>query len=224
MPVAIFDMDGTLVRNDDLAVRAAQDGVREYYRLLGVPPRIPEAGEILSLVGLPAREYFAGLVPPERRGDVESVMQCVQRCEVERLEAGEGRAYPGVERVLGELRRDGWRIGLASNCMRPYLDGNLDHVLRREWFEIALCLDHHPTKTENVREAVRILGGPRGVMIGDRSSDLEAGAAAGLDTIGCVYGYGGREEVAGADLLVESLEELPGVLRGGRWISGSLLG
>jgi len=212
VPVAIFDMDGTLARNDDLAVKAAEDGLRRYYASRGERPLIPAAEEILGLVGLPAEEYFAGLVPPERRGDLPAIMHFVQSCEVARLQAGEGRMYSGVAEILEELRGAGWRLGLASNCMRGYLDGNLDHLLERDWFEVSLCLDDHPTKIENVRHALSVLGGGPGVMVGDRASDLEAGRASRLTTIGCLYGYGGPDEVANADLLIRSLDELPAVL------------
>ena len=90
---------------------------------------------------------------------------------------------------------------------------NLDHVLRRDWFEIALCLDDRATKTENVREAARFLGGGAGVVVGDRGSDIAAGRAAGLRTVGCLYGFGRRADLEEADRVIETIRELPAVLR-----------
>ena len=50
----------------------------------------------------------------------------------------------------------------------------------------------------------------RAVMIGDTAADIGAGKAAGTVTVGVTYGYGSREEVAGAgpDLLIDSAAEL----------------
>jgi len=212
VPIVIFDMDGTLANNETMTVRAAEEGLRDYFTARGETPVIPAPEQIRALVGLPALEYFAGLVPPVRRGDAEAVMEYVERCEVARLRAGEGRLFPDVPEVLDTLRGRGLRLGLVSNCMRPYLEANLDHVLRREWFEIALCLDDHPTKTENAARAVEYLGGGPGAMVGDRGSDLEAGRAAGLGTVGCLYGFGRREDLATADRTIESIGDLPAVL------------
>lgn len=209
MGIVVFDMDGTLVRNDRVAVGAALDGLADYFAERGEPAVLPPAETIRALVGLPALEYFAGLLPPERRGDARAVMAHVGRREVDRLASGQGRRLPAAERVLEALRGGGHRIVLVSNCLRPYFDGNLDHVLRRSWFDVAYCLDDHPTKTENVTRAVERLGGGAGVVVGDRGSDLEAGRAAGLRTVGCRYGYGTREELAGADRVVDDLSEVP---------------
>jgi phosphoglycolate phosphatase-like HAD superfamily hydrolase len=212
VPIVIFDMDGTLANNEAMTVRAAEDGLRAYFEARGETPVIPQPEEIRALVGLPALEYFAGLVPAGLRGDATTVMHHVERCEVARLRAGEGRTFPGVPEVLEALRRRGLRIGLVSNCMRGYMDANLDHVLERGWFEIALCLDDHPTKEENTRRAVEFLGGGSGVMVGDRGSDLRAGRAAGLATVGCLYGFGRSEDLESADRTIDSIRELPGVL------------
>ncbi|MBM4432359.1 MAG: hypothetical protein FJ026_18725, partial [Chloroflexi bacterium] len=45
---------------------------------------------------------------------------------------------------------------------------------------------------------------------GDTAADIGAGRAAGAVTVGVTYGYGSREEVAGAgpDLLIETATEL----------------
>ncbi len=209
MGIVVFDMDGTLVRNDEVAVGAALDGLADYFAERGEAAVLPRAEAIRALVGLPALEYFAGLLPPDRRGDARAVMEHVGRREVERLAAGQGRRLPAAERVLETLRSRGHRIVLVSNCLRPYFDGNLDHVLPRRWFDAAYCLDDRPTKAENVVRAVERLGGGEGVVVGDRGSDLEAGRAAGLWTVGCRYGYGTPSELASADRVVDDLAEVP---------------
>lgn len=46
-------------------------------------------------------------------------------------------------------------------------------------------------------------------MIGDRSSDVEAGIANGLTVVGCDYAaFKKRDELVLADLVIRSLQEL----------------
>lgn len=216
MKRVIFDMDGTLVNNDALTVRSAREALFEYFGARGETAVYPSPERVRSLVGLPAEEYFRGLLPEDHAGDAPAFMAIAQRHEVERLQAGEGKMFPGIPALLASLQSDGWRVGLVSNCLRGYLDANLDHTLRRDWFEIALCLDDEPTKTANVRRVLEGFGGVDGggVMVGDRGSDLTAGAASGLRTVGCAYGFGEAEELAGADAVVDDPGALAEAIRG----------
>ncbi len=212
--LVIFDMDGTLVDNTGLAVAAARDGLRDYYAARGEDPPIPTREQVRSLVGLPAPEYFAGLLPEAGRtpANRREILTRVQAREEQRLVAGEGRMYPGVPEVMEGLRESGYRIGIASNCMDGYLSGNLLYVLDRSWFDAAYCLDHRPTKAGNVALILATLGCGSGVMVGDRTGDIEAGRANGLITVGAAYGYGGPEEIRGADHEIDDIAELPELL------------
>ncbi len=208
MNVAIFDMDGTLVDSDDLAALSAEEGLRAYYSSRGLDPVVPSRAVRRSLVGLPSLEYFAGLLPADRRADAPEMRTLVAREEVRRLAAGEGRLFPGVRETLATLRAGGWKLALVSNCGSLYFDANLEHLGLRDMVDIAYCLDHFPTKIDNVREAMRSLGVRTGVMIGDRAADVEAGRANGLRTIGCLYGYGSAQELAHADAHIAAVDEL----------------
>jgi phosphoglycolate phosphatase len=208
----IFDMDGTLADSTDLAYLAARDGLLDYYQERGLEPRVPSRADLSALMGLPSLEYFAGLLPPERRADAAALRALVSRHERGHLAAGRGRLFDGVWEMLGLLRERGFRLGLVSNCGQNYFDANLEHLRLREVMEVAFCLDHLPSKTENVRAAMTQLGCREGAMVGDRRADVEAGRANGLRTVGCTYGFGTPEELAEADVRIDSPRELPGVL------------
>lgn len=208
MKAAIFDMDGTLVDSEALAFRSAEDGLREYWARRGLAALIPSRAEIRALVGLPSLEYFARLLPADRRGDAAEVRTLVAGEEVRRLAAGEGRLYPDAAGTLVELRERGWKLGLVSNCGRIYFNGNLEHLRLREYVDAAFCLDDQPTKAANVKAALDLFGARHGFMVGDRKADLDAGSANGLKTVACTYGFGGVEELSGADFRVARLNEL----------------
>ncbi len=210
MKALVFDMDGTLVDSHELAYRSALDGLRGFYEERRRVPILPSREEVRALVGLPSLEYFARLVSPEFRREAPEIRARVSEEEVRRLAAGEAALYPGVRETLEELRRE-WKLGLVSNCGRVYFEANL-RTLLDGLFGVALCLDDGPSKTENVRAALRRLDSCDGVMVGDRAADLEAGRASGLATVGCAYGFGTREELASADAVIETFPELRIVL------------
>jgi phosphoglycolate phosphatase len=209
---AVFDMDGTLVDSVELAVRSARDGLTEYYARRGLPVELPSRSAIRAAVGLPSLEYFAALLPPERRADAEELRSCVVESELRQLTAGEGRLFPRALETLAALRGAGWALALVSNCGRPYFEANLRHQRLGPAFDMALCLDDGPSKPANVRRALQSLGASGGVMVGDRAADVEAGRAAGLATIGCRYGFGAPQELAAADHTIGSLDELPALV------------
>ncbi len=215
VPAAIvFDMDGTLVDSGELAVGSALEGLRVFFNRRRLDPVLPPDAEIRGLVGLPSQEYFARLLPPGLRDGAEELHELITESEVEWLATGRGRLMPGVREVLAELRARGWRLALVSNCRRAYFEANLRHLELGREVEVALCLDDAPSKTANVRAALAALGASRGVMVGDRAADIEAGRAAGLRTVACRFGFGDAAELAGADHAIEALAELPALLAG----------
>jgi len=220
LKIAVFDMDGTLADNDEVAIHAARDGLREYWAERGKTVDPPSAEFVRSLVGLPSREYFGRMLPAENGEDVEALALRIEHHEAERLARGEGRRFDGAAEVLDTLLSSGWRLALVSNCQRTYFEANLEHVLDRRRFDVALCLSDLPTKTANVCEALRRISGDSpielGVMVGDRATDVEAGRANGLRCVGCLYGFGSSAELAGADATIGSIRDLPAVLEG--WV------
>jgi phosphoglycolate phosphatase len=46
------------------------------------------------------------------------------------------------------------------------------------------------------------------VMVGDTAGDINTGVQNSMSTVGVAYGYGSREELAGADVLCETVSEL----------------
>ena len=217
MKLAVFDMDGTLANNDDVAIEAAREGLREYWAEAAEVVALPTPEFIRNLVGLPSNEYFGRMLPPDRQGDVERLATRIEDLEAARLAHGEGRCFEGVGEALEAIRGDGWRTALVSNCRRTYFDANLMHVLERRWFDETLCLSDLPTKAANVREVIRRIAGEPGVsigvMVGDRSTDVDAGRANGLLCIGSLYGFGTAEELTCSDRTLRSIAELPAVLR-----------
>jgi phosphoglycolate phosphatase len=56
------------------------------------------------------------------------------------------------------------------------------------------------------------LGGERAIVIGDRKEDILAAKENGLKSVGCLYGYGGRDELEEADWKIERIGDLIQIL------------
>lgn len=216
MTTVIFDLDGTLSDSRDLALAAAAEGLGEFYRELGREPVIPPAEAIAPLIGAPSLDYFRGLVPPQLAGHAERIRVLVGRHEITHLRAGQGKVFPGARELLAAVRARDWRLGLVSNCGRPYFEASLDGLALRPFFDVAFCLDDGPpgaaTKTGLIRCALERLGTRTGFVVGDRAWDIEAGRANGLTTIAVTYGFGRAEELVAADHRAGSPQEVGHIL------------
>ena len=69
------------------------------------------------------------------------------------------------------------------------------------------------------RRAIQELGPAAAVFVGDRRADAVAAREVGIPFIGCLYGYGNAEELAGADSLAATPSELAELLLG-EWSDG----
>ncbi|MCA3701028.1 MAG: HAD hydrolase-like protein, partial [Brevundimonas sp.] len=108
-PLAIFDIDGTLVDSRESIFLAATEAALA----LGLPE--PEYDRVRKIVGLSLPEAMRTLEPqltaPELDRFVEAFRQCFHRLYAE---GHEEPLYPGATDLLRRLHRDGWRLSLAT--------------------------------------------------------------------------------------------------------------
>lgn len=209
----LFDMDGTISSSESLALHAAEEGLRRFYREAGESAPIPARAEIRAMIGLPSNVYFARLVPERLAPRWADVRRHVLALEIEELEAGRGGMFEGTAEALGALKGAGLRLGLVTNAGRGYFAATWKALGLETFFSVAYCIDDAPggTKADLVRKAAAALGTRRGAMVGDKVYDIEAGRAAGFATVGCTWGYGSAAELAGADHLLDDIRRLPGL-------------
>ena len=128
-----------------------------------------------------------------------------------------GPPYPGVRECLRALRAAGKRMYVATSKLESMARQVLTHFDLMQYFD-GVCggLYDDPEagkKVNVVRRALREAGCTdcsRAILSGDREYDIYGGHAAGIQTVGVLYGYGSREELeaAGADALAETPEAL----------------
>lgn len=216
----VFDLDGTLVATDLFWPEAARIGAQRAFDELGLRRALPTRADWMAMVGLPIdhafEQAFQDLAPEQRRVVLERCLEEEQRV----LRAGRAALLPGAREVLEHLSSLGVRLGIASNCGREYLAGMMDGLGLARWIEEARCLDSPGirTKSDMVRDLLSNFGTRSAVMVGDRSSDRDAGWSNGLPHVHFDRGYGGLEEVE-CEAKLDGLEELVPRLEGRRaWL------
>lgn len=165
--------------------------------------RVPPIAEILQHVGQPVRKIFEGLYPEMENPRREELADAVLKDLTMRIRRGEGRLYDGVMETLTTLQ-SAYPLLLISNCRRAYLEAIVETYDLARFFEAIACNEDAP-ELGKPGLLKKLLAGRRGVMVGDRASDGEAAAFAGVPWIKCDYGY--ADDVP-ADAVIRSFPEV----------------
>ncbi|BAB04149.1 HAD hydrolase-like protein [Halalkalibacterium halodurans] len=213
MTTIIFDMDGTLFQTDSVlegALEKTFDYLRQTDRWQGETP----IEQYLAILGAPMHVVWETIMPSASHEERQVADQAFWDFLLEEIRLDHGKLYPNVGKTLEELYQLGYDLYVASNGFMRYLQAIVDHYGFTSYLKDIYGADRFETasKTELVAKLVRDYRIEGGVMVGDRSSDLTAGADAKLVTIGCLYGYGTKDELDSADVLVEDISEIRSIV------------
>ena len=118
--------------------------------------------------------------------------------------------YAGVPAWLAALKAQGCRLYVATNKRYSPMGALMAKMGWLTLFDDYYSFDMYPGERLKKHELLLRVMKARGidpsdaVMVGDTKGDVDAGKAAGLYTIGCTWGYGTREELEGADELIDA--------------------
>lgn len=186
------------------------------YALRRLGREVPAADSLHWVIGPSLRTTFAQLdVPAECIGDGLAFYR-------EHYRAGamyDFRVYDGIDAALGGLAGLGHRLIVAT--AKPHVFAN--PILERAGLARHFAAVHgaeldgrHDDKADLIAHIGRSEGiaATRTVMIGDRRFDVAGAQRNGIRTIGVLWGYGSREELAeaGAIALCPSPSELMGTI------------
>jgi pyrophosphatase PpaX len=209
-PVAavLFDLDGTLVDTIPLIVACYQHTLAAH--LPGYDPGrrvlIGNLGRSLDQILL---EYAraAGAAEPDRaaRAMIETY-RAYQRVQLPRLI----RPYEGMRETLEALRSRGLTLGVVTSKVEWAARQTFDPYGLGEFLSVQVFHDdterHKPDPEPLLFAAAKGgLDAARTVYVGDSVHDMAAGKAAGMGTVGALWGPSDREDLiaAGADELAE---------------------
>lgn len=209
----IFDLDGTLFQTETLllpAYHATFEQLRSEGTYTGETP--PER-HILESLGMLLDHIWKRILPETDVSVHHRACELLTAYQMEGLARGEGKLYDGVADTLRKLRENGIRLFVASNGLEPYVKGVIRAKGLEMLFEKEGLYSAGQYQTGSKVELVKLLmdthGGTGAWMVGDRSSDVEAGHGNGLYVVGCDYaGFGEEAELDQADTRITSFAQL----------------
>jgi phosphoglycolate phosphatase len=209
-PALLLDLDGTLTDNSTGIARSIAYALDR----LGVP--VPGEGALRRCMGPPLRESFAWLLDTDDRDAIELAIACYRERFAD-VGWRENVVYAGIPETLAGLAAGPWRLYLCTSKPELYarrivqLFGLSEHLHGIYGADMAGKLDDKVRLFAHI--AAREGFAPEhGIMVGDRAQDLRAARMNGARAVGVLWGFGSREELAGADAIVAAPEELPAAL------------
>jgi len=197
----IFDFDGVII--DSLpAVETAINGALVEH---GFEPR--PRPEVARCIGPPTLTAFASLTGAAEdsatvAGTVATYHELYARVYLQQTLLVDG--------IAGVLERLTLPRALATSKELRFVAPLLERFGLR--FDAVSAPELSEPKSQTVARALDALGGVDAVVVGDRFYDVDAARANSLRVIGVSWGIGEREELAGADFLVDRPEELAALL------------
>lgn len=210
-PLAIFDIDGTLVDSRRI-IALAMD---EAFQREGLPQ--PGYDVTRKIVGLSLEVAIDRIAPSGV--DHDGVKRLTQYYKDAFIAARQdpklqSPLYAGAMNILDNLCHAGWEIGVATGKSRRGLDTVIERMQLGDYFSAHYCADDGPGKPHPFMVDANLKALSRSpeeaVMIGDTSFDIHMAQAAGVANIGVDWGFHTREElkIARADVIVSDMKAL----------------
>ncbi|MBE7022621.1 MAG: HAD family hydrolase [Ruminococcaceae bacterium] len=207
----LFDLDGTLTDPMTGITKSVRYALESY----GI--KVNALTELTGFIGPPLKASFQHYYGFSEEQATEAVEKYREYFSVTGL--FENEVYPGIPELLKALSDRGCRLYVATSKPTVYAEQILRHFKLDTYFTFVGGSLLSGERVEKVDVLRYVLGENKieteaAVMIGDRRFDIEGAKACGISSIGVLYGYGSREEmaVAGPDALAESVSDLGQIL------------
>lgn len=200
--IAIFDLDGTLA--DTLCDLA--DATNYALQKLGYPVHPYESYK--KFVGNGVQKLCYRALPDDRKEDTDRLLEIFSEYYGQHF-LDKTRLYDGMRETLSILAKNNVILAVATNKPQNFARQIIDKLLPEFDFVKVLggCAER-PKKPDTAIISEILSGLPEDnqvFMIGDSNVDIQTAKNAGISSIGCVWGFRGREELenAGADFIAE---------------------
>ncbi len=219
----LFDLDGTLTDPKIGITTCVQ------YALHKMGIEEPNLDKLEPFIGPPLKDSFCEFYGMTEEEACQAILYYRERFSS--IGLYENEIYPGILQLLDALKKADRKTAVASSKPTVFVRKILEHFQISIYFDVIVGSELDGTrsrKEEVVEEALRQLVpddwndkrqtvlSEHIVMIGDRRFDVEGAKEHRVASIGVDYGYAseGELEEAGADIVVETVEELSKVLLG----------
>ena len=201
-----FDLDGTLTDSGEGIINCATLALEHF----GLP--VPSREEMGVFVGPPLDKTFVEFgVPADRAQEAIDVF----RSRYLVVGKFENTPYPGIHKALDTLKKQGYRLFVATSKPEAMSIQILTYFNLAQYFDIicgATADSSRDTKAKVIAHLLSQISPMPGsiVMVGDTVYDVEGAKQMGIPCIGVGWGYGNAEEMIaeGAIAIVQSMDDL----------------
>ena len=203
----LFDLDGTLSDTSEGVTKGVQIALREF----GIEA---ELKDLRRFIGPPLQYSFSHFYGFDEE-------QCNKAIAIYRkyyVGGGmfENTPYEGLHELLDKIRAAGKKLAVATSKLEPAAVEVLERNGLKRHFDLICGASEDgriTSKIEVLEDYFVRAGNPDRssvVLIGDTHFDADGAAAAGIDCIGVLYGFGTREELeeAGVTRIAETVEDI----------------
>lgn len=211
MITAIFDLDGTLADTiSDLA-----DATNFALEKLGYPVHSYESYK--KFVGNGVQKLCYRALPDDKKDDTEKLLEIFNEYYGEHF-LDKTTLYDGMKNCLDILRQNNVTLAVATNKTQNFARQIVKKLLPEyDFVKVLGGCSERPKKPDTaiITEIISELSEDNQIfMIGDSNVDIQTAKNAGIYSIGCVWGFRGREELvnAGADYIAETPSDIAGFI------------
>lgn len=205
----VFDWDGTLHESIFIYKPAFLEAFNYLVNNNYVSPYEWTDKEIASFLGKSPKEMWESFEPKLANEVIEKGSSINSMHMLKLIKEGKAKLYSGAIEVLEELKKTGYTLVYLSNSKSYYMNAMISSFSLEKYFDMFYCsemFDYIP-KFEILAKVKNILP-QKMLVVGDRSLDIETGIKNNAYTIGCLYGYGKKEELRNANYLINSINDL----------------
>ena len=214
----IFDLDGTLIDSIDIYFAIVENALEKL--------QLPAVSRNQILAAAESENFNWELVLPQevlkRKQTIIDEAWMVINEIAPRMFADNVDIIRGAERIVKYIASNGIKIGLVTSTQRRYLKIKMQPLRYAgvdELFDVIITSDdvekRKPAPDPLIACAKRLDLQPEScVYVGDTATDIKAGKAAGMRTIGVLTGFDGREmlEKESPDAILDSVRNLETVI------------
>lgn len=180
----LFDLDGTLLDTIDLLLASVRWAFRDR------SGRVPTTEEWVAGIGTPLASQMRAYATDER--DLATLIDGYR--EYQRAHHDElTRAYADAIETVAALHRTGYRMGVVTSKASDIANRSLAYVGLDRYLDVIVgfdATDRHKPDPDPVVFALNALRKQpdEAVFVGDSPHDMYAGNAAGVITVGALWG------------------------------------
>ena len=206
-PVVLLDLDGTVIDSGAIILASMRHAAET------VVGGTWSDSELMQAVGGPGLEAQMVALDPERVDELVRVYRAHNEPLHDSLEA-----FLGIELTLTALKEQGRALGLVTAKRRSTVDLAFARLPIAHFFDTVVGGDEterHKPDPEPLLLGLERLGASadQAAYVGDSPYDMQAAKAGGLYAVGVTWGgIHDRAALADADVIVDTAEELLGVL------------